>query len=673
MIIQKDDSWLMLNTDGKSIVLRHENQTLTVEPWNRNSVRVRCALNGVCSENVYDALLPSNNSEDIHLELTEENASLTNGKIKVEICLAKERFWYLPKAYSLTFYNTDTGEELFREAYAPIHPMSRSMRYNDDKSMNIEYLLRSYENEKFYGMGQHAHGRLNLKGCLLELKQVNSEVNIPFTISSRGYGFLWNNPSVGQVFFGANNTKWTADSTNCLDYWVTAGDTPKEIMSSYMTATGKPPMLPDWAAGFWQCKLRYQTQDEIMSIAMEYKKRNLPISVIVIDYFHWKAAGDWSFDPEYFPDPDGMVKELGAMGIKLMVSVWPTVESTSVNYAQMRQKGYLVLDRFGEPLRMTVDSPSVYYDPTNPDASAYHWEKIRENYCKYGIKVFWLDAIEPEYFPDDESNRWFAMGNGIQVSNLYPIMQQKAYYEGLKKEGETEIITLGRSAYTGSQKYGAAVWSGDIPSTFESLQNQVRAGLNMAVSGIAWWTTDIGGFVGGNIESDYFRELVVRWFQYGVFCPLLRLHGARESNTEKSMQPNEAWSFGDEAYKIIREILFLRERLRPYIMKHMKSASEDGIPIMRPMFFEYPDDPRAYEIEDQFFFGEDILVAPILSQSTWSREVYLPKGGWVHAFTREEYQGEMLHENIRAVLNEIPVFVRKGSNALPIFKENGHE
>jgi len=668
MIIQKDDSWLMLETDGRNLVLRHENQTLTVQPWNNDSVRVRCSLSGVDADNAYNALLPPEDHDNVTVDISDERALLTNGKIRVEIAPAKERFWYLPKAYALTFYNAESGAELFREAYAPILPMSRNLIYNDDRSIKIEYLLRSYQDENFYGMGQHTHGKFNLKGCLLELKQSNSEINIPFTISSRGYGFLWNNPSVGQVIFGSNITKWTADSSNCLDYWVTAGDTPKEIMSSYVSATGKPPVLPEWAAGFWQCKLRYQTRDELMEVAREYKKRGLPISVIVIDYFHWKAAGDWSFDPEYFPDPESMVKELESMGIKLMVSVWPTVESSSVNYAEMKQKGYLVLDRFGEPLHMNADSPSIYYDTTNDAASAYHWSKIRENYYKYGIKVFWLDAIEPEYFPADESNRWFSIGNGTQVSNLYPIMQQKAYYEGMTNEGETGIITLGRSAYTGSQKYGAAVWSGDIPSTFESLQNQVRAGLNISVSGITWWTTDIGGFVGGNIESEYFRELIVRWFQYGVFCPLFRLHGARESNTENCLQPNEAWSFGEKAYGIIRDLLFLRERLRPYIMEHMKSASVDGIPLMRPMFFEYPDDPISYDIEDQFFFGSDIIVAPVLHQNTWIREVYLPQDDWVHAFTGEEYRGGRSYE-IPAAIEQIPAFVKKGSDVISVFRD----
>ena len=657
--------------DDSRLIMRHECQTLIVEPWNENSLRVRCTLNGAGAENAYSALLPAVEPSDgvVTIELAEDIATIQNGKIKAVIALDTRRFWYLPKAYSLSFFNAVTGAELVHEMCGTILPFARELRYNSDQSIRVEYILSSYDGEKIYGMGQHAHGRLDQKGCLLELKQTNSEINIPFALSNRGYGFLWNNPSAGQAFFGANGTKWVAESTRCLDYWITAGDTPKEIMNAYMAAVGKPPMLPEWAAGFWQCKLRYKTQEELLGVAREYKKRGLPLAVIVIDYCHSKHNGDWSFDPEYFPDPDAMVRELDNMGVKLMVSVWPTVERESVNYLAMQQGGLMVTDRAGVPLRMDTDSPQRYIDPTNAEARAFIWNEIRDNYYRHGIKVWWLDACEPEFFPSDTANQRFAMGDGAQVSNIYPVMIQKAFFDGMRREGEEEIVTLCRSAWIGSQKYGAAVWSGDIPSTFESLQNQVRAGLNMSVSGIPWWTTDIGGFVGGNIDSEDFRELIVRWFQYGVFCPLFRLHGARDSNQAIGEQANEAWSFGDTAYRIIKDLLFLRERLRPYIMQHMQTAHETGISIMRPLFWEYPDDACACEVEDAFLFGPDILVAPVLKQATLGRQVYLPKGDvWQHAWTDAEYEGGVSIE-VSAALDEIPVFVKKGSAVKSVFRQ----
>ena len=243
------------------------------------------------------------------------------------------------------------------------------------------------------------------------------------------------------------------------------------------------------------------------------------------------------------------------------------------------------------------------------------WERLREGYYRHGIKVFWLDACEPEMYPSHPQNLRYHLGNGLAVGNIYPLLHEAGIWDGMRGEGETEIVTLCRSAWAGSQRYGAALWSGDIPSTFEALQKQVRAGLNVGLSGIPWWTTDIGGFHGGNIEAPYFRELVVRWFQYGAFCPLFRLHGHRQpAEGWTSGNHNEVWSFGDEAYGIIRELLFLRERLRPYIMAQMRLASEAGVPPMRPLFFDFPQDAAAARVDDEFMFGPDLLVAPVLEE-----------------------------------------------------------
>jgi alpha-D-xyloside xylohydrolase len=334
----------------------------------------------------------------------------------------------------------------------------------------------------------------------------------------------------------------------------------------------------------------------------------------------------------------------------------------------MLNKGMLVTNCVGLPTHIASEPPQQYYDTTNPDARAFHWGKLCENYYDKGVRVFWLDAIEPEIFPTYEENIRLSMGSGTQVANIFSVKQQQAVYEGMRQEGETEIITLNRSAWVGSQRYGAAVWSGDIPSTFESLSKQVRAGLNISVSGIPWWTTDIGGFHVGNIESDYFKELIVRWFQFGVFCPLFRLHGVRCDNTLIDGTDNEVWSFGEKAYDIITKLMLLRERMKPYIMQHMKIAHETGIPVMRPLFFEFPDDTVSYEIEDTFLFGPDLLIAPILTQGTWNREVYLPSGTkWQHVWSDTIYDGGIV-VNVPAPLNEIPVFVKEGSTILSIFK-----
>ncbi|HTK10944.1 MAG TPA: TIM-barrel domain-containing protein, partial [Ktedonobacteraceae bacterium] len=397
----------------------------------------------------------------------------------------------------------------------------------------------------------------------------------------------------------------------------------------------------------------------------------------VIDFFHWTLQGDWRFDPVAWPDPAAMVQELESMGVKALVSVWPTVNPLSENYDKMLERGLLLRTERGMPHLMSFrdnrpEGPVAvaYYDSTNPEARDFIWEQVYENYFKYGIKSWWLDACEPEMFPMDADNLRFHIGTGAAVANAYPLLHERGFYEHQIQAGESEVLNLCRSGWAGSQRYGSLIWSGDINSTFETLQMQVRAGLNMAMSGIPWWTTDIGGFYGANIDSPYFRELVVRWFQYAVFCPVFRLHGYRlESESAEQMlvsgASNEAWSFGDEAYEIIKDLLFLRERLRPYVEAQMHIAHEKGLPPMRPLFFDFPEDKKSAEIDDQFLFGPDILVAPILEEGARSRTVYLPSGTtWTDAWSGEKLEGGRSFA-VEAPLNRIPVYLRGDAN-LPI-------
>jgi alpha-D-xyloside xylohydrolase len=399
--------------------------------------------------------------------------------------------------------------------------------------------------------------------------------------------------------------------------------------------------------------------------------------MIVIDYFHWTRQGDWRFDPAAWPDPSGMVRKLEEMGVKLMVSIWPTVNGSSANFEEMRRRGWLIDTNRGSPAHWILTdcdapglpAPMYFYDATNPEARAFVWQQIQEGYHRHGIKNFWLDACEPEMYPTDPENLRYHLGNGTAVTNIYPRMQAQAFHDGLASTGNGDGITLCRSAWAGSQRYGAAVWSGDIPSTFAALHDQVRAGLNIGLSGIPWWTTDIGGFHGGDPASPYFRELIVRWFQFGTFCPIFRLHGFRQpadlDRYWESGGPNEVWSFGEEAYAIISDLLHLRERLRPYIMDQMRAAHERGTPPMRPLFYDFPGDSTSWLVEDQFMFGPGLLVAPVLSEGQQKRSVYLPsRETWRDAWTEQVFSGGRCLD-VEAPLNRIPLFLR-GDTQLPI-------
>jgi alpha-D-xyloside xylohydrolase len=655
----------MFRADGNRLIWEYDHEKLWIEPWGAHAFRVRASYAEIRDDDW--ALLPASAAVKAEIDLQEKTATIINGKIKAEV----------NKNGRVTFYNRK-GEVLLRETentYQLKYGGRELKPYPGGSDYRLTLRLESEPTEKLFGMGQYQHPFLNLKGCMLELTHRNSQTSVPFVMSNLGYGFLWHNPAIGRVSFSLNVTEWTAPSTKQLDYWITAGDTPAEIEEAYAAVTGTVPMMPEYGMGFWQCKLRYQTQEELLEVAREYKRRDLPISVIVIDFFHWTNQGDWQFDPEYWPDPQGMVKELREMGIELMVSVWPTVQTESRNYREMMEKGYLVKSDRGVRTQFQFLGQNAIFDATNPGARQYLWDILKKNYYDYGIKVFWLDEAEPEYSVYDHDIYRYHLGSSQQVGNIYPSKYSQTLYDGMAAEGQTNIINLVRCAWAGSQRYGALAWSGDIHSSFKVLGIQVRAGLNMAIAGIPWWTTDIGGFHGGNPEDSTFRECIIRWFQYGVFCPVFRLHGDRQPAQKPigttgggicaSGADNEVWSYGDEAYEILKDLLHLRERLRPYIASQMKEAHERGTPPMRPLFYDFPQDAASWDVDDQYMFGPDILVAPVLHEGERSRSVYLPSG----AVWRDPYSGRTFEGGKRLIadapLKRIPLFLRDGAD-IPI-------
>ena len=450
-----------------------------------------------------------------------------------------------------------------------------------------------------------------------------------------------------------------------MDYWITCGDTPAEISAHYGKATGTVPMMPEYGLGFWQCKLRYWNQEQLLEVAREYKRRNLPIDVIVCDFFHWPHMGDYRFDPEFFPDPAAMVKELESMGIKLMVSIWPQVALTSENYEEMLQQGLLVRAEYGEQVGMRFVEDSMFFDATNPRARKYVWKTVKKNYYDHGIRVFWLDEAEPEYGTYEFKQYRYHMGSNQQIGNIYPQMYSRLFYEGMVEEGQENPVNLVRCAWAGSQRYGALVWSGDIMSRWEDFRRQLCAGLSMGVAGIPWWTTDIGGFHAGNPKDPAFRELLVRWFQWGCYCPVMRLHGDRQpaepvyrkdgTRCLNSGSDNEVWSFGEEAYPILVKYMNRREELRPYVRGLMQEAHEHGTPVIRAMFYQYPADAACVGIKDQYMFGDRYLVAPVLEAGARERSVYLPEGSWRNVETGEVLQGGRT-VTVAAPLEMIPVF-----------------
>ncbi len=653
--------------ENNCLKYHYDAEELWIEPWGENSFRVRAAK---MAEMPKDNWALSVETEDItpEIKIEKDYAGIKNGKLEARISRYGKLTFFNQRGEVLLDEYLRNRLDVFADYCSALEVEARELRPIPGGDYHLSMRFVSDPKEKIYGMGQYQQPYLNLKGTDLELAQRNSQASVPFAISSLGYGFLWNNPAVGRVIFGKNITTWEAYSAKGLDYWITAEDTPAKIEESYAKVTGTVPMMPEYAMGFWQCKLRYQTQEELLEVAREYKKRELPISVIVIDYFHWPLQGEWKFDLKYWPDPDAMIKELEGMGIRLMVSIWPTVDYRSENFQEMKEKGYLIRTDKGFRIAMDFQGNTVHFDATNPKAREYVWEKAKKNYYDKGIRIFWLDEAEPEYSIYDFDNYRYYLGPNVQIGNIYPAMYAKTFFDGMKAEGQEGIINLLRCAWAGSQRYGALVWSGDIHSSFKSLKNQLAAGLNMGIAGIPWWTTDIGGFHGGNPKDPAFQELLIRWFEYGTFCPVMRLHGYREPLKEPmgteggaacvSGADNEVWSFGEEAYEICRTYLQLRDRMKPYITELMEAAHLKGTPVMRPLFYDFPKDQQSWEVEDEYLFGPDVLVAPILYADMRKRTVYLPKGSiWKDYWTGETMEGGRTIQ-ADAPLHRLPVFTR---------------
>ncbi len=669
----------MLKKEENRLLRRFDKELLCIEPWGKNSFRIRATQRyEFNSEDDTSALLPQYTCK---VSIKQEGTStfIQNGDLICEMTrTGKLRFrkgngQLLLEEYERIRTMEEEGRKEFNSALEIAPRTFESYEAMDNYRLTLRF--EACDKEKLFGMGQYQQPYLDLKGCTLELAHRNSQASVPFVLSDRGYGFLWNNPAIGSVAFGKNLTEWRADSTKQMDYWITTGNTPAEIESNYSELTGRVPMMPEYGMGFWQCKLRYQTQEEILNIAREYRRRELPIDVIVVDFFHWPHEGDWKFDEDYWPDPEGMVRELREMNITLMVSIWPTVDGESENYEEMTELGYLIRTERGKRLGQLGNA--AFIDVTNPDTRNYVWEKIKENYYQKGIHLFWLDEAEPELTGYEYQHYRFYRGADKEIGNIYPRQYARMVYEGMQAEGQDNIVNLLRCAWAGSQRYGALVWSGDIDSSFCSLNNQLRAGLNMGIAGIPWWTTDIGGFHGGNIQDPSFRELLIRWFEFGTFCPVMRLHGFREPFKEPigksgggkclSGADNEVWSYGEEVYEICRKYLILREKMRPYIRSVMEQAHKSGAPVMRPLFFDFPADMDAWEVEDEYMFGPDILVAPILQEGGRSRQLYLPEGEWRELYDGRLYQGNTIIE-AAASLDCIPVFIRKDKLAEVTFQ-----
>lgn len=661
-------------TGRDSIRWTGDGHTLMVQAWGADSVRVRATPHGDLLDHDWALLPPEHAAGGSKVQLEGSVARLTNGRITAELTAYRQmddQIGYPRFGCRLRILDAQ-GEALLEEhdSGGALKWRARHFAELDGGSYRLTMSFRAQPGERFYGMGQYQQDVGDLKGSTFELAHRNSQVSVPFVLSSRGYGMLWHNPAVGRATFAANRTEWVAEVTDQLDYWVTAGDTPHQISAAYADATGHAPPMPERGLGFWQCKLRYWNQEQLLQVAREHRLRGLPLDVIVADFFHWPQMGDYRFEDEFWPDPAAMVAELRDMGIELMVSVWPQVSLNSENFEDFAQRGLLVRARRGNDVQMSFEGPSMFIDATNPSAREAVWDLCRRNYHDNGVRHFWLDEAEPEYGAYDFEHYTYHAGSVAKIGNIYPQQFSRAFFDGQRAAGQEDLVNLVRCAWAGSQRYGALVWSGDVASTWQSLRNQISAGIHMGVAGIPWWTMDIGGFHGGRTEDPAFHELLIRWFQVGAFSPVMRLHGDRTPADEVRSSDgslrrhtgadNEIWSFGPQVEERLTGLLRVRERLRPYLREVMAAAHTNGTPVLRGLFYEFGSDPLTHDLTDQFLLGPDLLVAPVLEPGVRLRTVYLPYGAsWTDVATGTVHEGgrEVV---LDAPLGRIPILARDG-------------
>ncbi len=751
----------------------------------------------------------SENISDRHWTVKEKDGEvvLETATLRAHVCLENGK----------TYFTDLRGKVLLNELSASV----REIQLENKTAYTIQQTFQSSDDEAFYGLGQHQGDVWNYKGKNESLFQYNTKVSIPFVVSSKGYGVLWNNYSYskfgdpreyknleqfklfdksnrdlgltaiyttrdgrqvvrqesildyetndkkrnlalslnnveqvvwegtmqpnetgvhqfrltysgyisleiddklivperwrrdfipnnniylpidmrkdkmtkikitwkpnGGAFFGLkalsprtedekNMLSLWSEAADNIDYYFINGNKADDAIKGYRTITGKAPIMPKWALGFWQSRERYQNQFDVIDVLKEYRKRQIPIDNIVQDWHFW-SDGQWGsheFDAQRFPRPQAMIDSVHALDARIMFTVWPKFYKKTDHYTQFEEQGYLYPMPIKDGIVDFKGEKQSFYDAFNEDARKLYWKQINEKLYSKKIDAWWLDASEPSILDNvtidkqKELMQPTALGSSTQYFTAYPMLNSKAVYDGQRETNpEDRVFILTRSAFAGSQHYASAIWSGDIASRWEDLKAQIPAGLNMSLSGIPYWTTDIGGFCvedryrnakEGSQDKEEWRELNTRWFQYGTFCPIFRLHGQFPHREIYNIAPSE-----HIAYKSMVYYAKLRYRLMPYIYSLAGRSYHEDYTIMRPLVMDFGDDVTTHNIPYQFMFGSSFMVCPIYEYRARSREVYFPKGAnWYNYETGDYIEGGQT-KNVDAPYERMPLFVKAGS------------
>lgn len=577
------------------------------------------------------------------LKQDEKEATVTTSALKVTIDL---------KHGNLVFRDT-AGTTLLAErslnprGYAPAI-------VNGEKVYGVDDVFVPEAREGFYGLGQHQNGMFNYRGGVVELGQGSTDVAVPLLISSNGYGVLWN--TAGLSYFDnrfATEMKLSTVAADAVDYYFLYGPEIDQVIHQYREMTGHAPLFGEWAYGFVQSKDRYTSAQQLIDIAGEYRAQHVPLDLIVQDWFWWKHQGDPEYADDYLkphPDIPGALKQLHDQHVHAMISVWALMDPQSKNYQQLKADGYTIP---GIPV----------YDASNPKARDAYWDLFVGKLFSQGWDGFWLDSPEPAASNDGPCDivlfdRQPYIGNGARYTNVFPLVHSEGVYQHWRATTDQKrVFILTRSAFLGQQRNAAITWSGDVYGTFMTLARQIPAGLNFAVSGIPYWTTDIGGYgwpLERNTQDPAYQELYTRWYEFGAFSPIFRTHGHRSNDT------NEVFSYGQQTPTLISYDK-LRYRLLPYIYSTAWRVTNEDYTMQRPLVMDWRTNSKVRDIGDQFLFGPSILVNPVTVEGATSRFLYLPPAaGWYDFWSGGKLAGDQ-RILAQAPLDRIPLYVRAGA------------
>jgi alpha-D-xyloside xylohydrolase len=556
------------------------------------------------------------------------------------------------------------------------------------KTYSVYQAFNLDKDEAVYGLGQQQQGKMVQRNLTLEMVQGNTDDYIPFFLSVKGYGLFWDNYSPTLFEDKPASTSFRSDVGDCIDYYFMYGGNADGVIARMRDLTGQVPMFPLWTYGYWQSKERYKSQDELVGVVKKYRELGVPLDGIIQDWQYWGNNYLWNamefLNPEFY-NPQKMVDDIHSLNAHVIISIWNSFGPETKQYKELDKIGALMdfktwPESGSEKWPPNPDYPSgvKVYDPFNPEARDIYWQYLNKGIFSLGIDGWWMDSSEPDHLqfkPSDFDNKTY-LGSFRKVRNAFPLMTVGGVAQHQRAvTSEKRVFILTRSAFAGQQRYGANTWTGDVVASWDVLRNQISAGLNFSLCGIPYWNSDIGGFFLWNFKNTLsdpeYRELYVRWIQFGAFCPMMRTHGTDA--------PREIYQFGkrgDKIYDAIEKAINLRYSLLPYIYSVSWDVTANNSTMTRALMMDFPNDKQALDINDQYMFGKSLLVCPVTKpmysaggkedlSTVRTRELYLPGGAdWYDFWTGEKYNGGQT-VNKETPIDIIPLFVKAGS-ILPI-------